>query len=122
MEIAIISDTHMPRGRRRLPEGCIARLRAADLIIHAGDLVEMSVLKELNAYGEVVAVHGEIAQPMRAGALLLDHVAEAGERFDLVPRRRLARATPLAEQVGVLVVDQVEGELVPIAAKEPPRA
>jgi putative phosphoesterase len=60
VEIAIISDTHMPRGRRRLPESCVARLRAADLIIHAGDLVAMSVLDELRSYGDVVAVRGNV--------------------------------------------------------------
>jgi hypothetical protein len=27
-EIAIISDTHLPRGARRLPEAFVARLRA----------------------------------------------------------------------------------------------
>ena len=60
MEIAIISDTHMPRGRRRLPDACIARLKAADLIIHAGDLSAMSVLDELGQYGDVMAVHGNV--------------------------------------------------------------
>jgi uncharacterized protein len=60
VELAIISDTHMPRGARRLPEGCIARLRAAELIVHAGDLIALPVLEELRSYGEVVAVHGNV--------------------------------------------------------------
>jgi hypothetical protein len=60
MQIAIISDTHMPRGERRLPEACVARCRAADLIIHAGDLVRMSVLEDLEVLGRVVAVHGNV--------------------------------------------------------------
>ena len=60
MEIAIISDTHMPRGPRRLPTACVARLRAADLIVHAGDLNTLEVLDELRALGEVVAVHGNV--------------------------------------------------------------
>ena len=30
MQIAVISDTHLPRGNRRLPEDCVARLKAAD--------------------------------------------------------------------------------------------
>jgi hypothetical protein len=29
MRLAIISDTHLPRGSRALPEGCVARPRAA---------------------------------------------------------------------------------------------
>ena len=47
MDIAVISDTHMPQGRRRLPDECIARLQAADLIIHAGDLITLEVLNDL---------------------------------------------------------------------------
>jgi uncharacterized protein len=60
MEIAIISDTHMPRGPRRLPDACLKRLRAADLIIHAGDLMTLAVLEELSSYGHLVAVHGNV--------------------------------------------------------------
>lgn len=58
--IAIIADTHLPRGRRALPEDCVERLRAADLIVHAGDLTTVAVLEELRSYGDVVAVHGNV--------------------------------------------------------------
>ncbi|MGH2886513.1 MAG: metallophosphoesterase family protein [Solirubrobacteraceae bacterium] len=60
MRIAVISDTHMPRGSRRLPEECVRRLGAADLIVHAGDLMRIAVLRELESYGPVVAVHGNV--------------------------------------------------------------
>lgn len=60
MRIAVISDTHLPRGSRRLPEECVRRLEAADLIVHAGDLMRMAVLGELESYGPVVAVHGNV--------------------------------------------------------------
>jgi putative phosphoesterase len=60
VEIAIISDTHMPRGSRALPAACVERLKAADLIVHAGDLVTVGVLEELRAYGEVAAVQGNV--------------------------------------------------------------
>jgi len=56
--IAIISDTHLPRGSRRLPAECVSRLRAADLIIHAGDLTAASLLEQLRSIGEVAAVQG----------------------------------------------------------------
>jgi putative phosphoesterase len=58
--IAIISDTHLPRGDRRLPAACVSRLRAADLIIHAGDLIAVSVLEQLRGFGQVQAVHGNV--------------------------------------------------------------
>lgn len=58
--IAIISDTHLPRGNRTLPAECVSRLRAADLIIHAGDLTTVAVLEQLRGIGEVAAVHGNV--------------------------------------------------------------
>jgi uncharacterized protein len=61
MRIAVISDTHMPRGPRRLPEDCVERLTAADAILHAGDLMELEVLHALQALGPPVhAVRGNV--------------------------------------------------------------
>ncbi len=60
MEIAIISDTHLPKGFRRLPKACLERLRAADAIVHAGDLSTLAVLEQLQSYGRVVAVRGNV--------------------------------------------------------------
>jgi putative phosphoesterase len=62
--VAVIADTHLPRGSRRLPDACVARLRAADLVIHAGDLVSLAFLHELRALGPPVhAVAGNIDEP-----------------------------------------------------------
>jgi putative phosphoesterase len=59
--VAIISDTHLPRGDRKLPAACVERLRSADLILHAGDLLTAGVLAELRALGPPVqAVHGNV--------------------------------------------------------------
>jgi putative phosphoesterase len=59
--IALISDTHLPRGRRRLPDACVERIRAADLLLHAGDISTPEVLDEIEAIGPPVrAVHGNI--------------------------------------------------------------
>ena len=52
--LAIISDTHLPRGSRALPAECVERLRAADLILHAGDLVTADVLADLRSIGPPV--------------------------------------------------------------------
>jgi uncharacterized protein len=60
LRIAVISDTHMPREARRLPEACVQQLRAADLIVHAGDLMRVAVLHELESYAPVIAVHGNV--------------------------------------------------------------
>jgi uncharacterized protein len=59
--IAIISDTHLPRGSRRLPDACVERLEQSDLIVHAGDIATAEVLQDIKAIGpKVVAVHGNV--------------------------------------------------------------
>jgi putative phosphoesterase len=59
--IAAISDTHLPRGRRRLPDSCVERLKQADLILHAGDVSTVEILDEIEQIGPPVkAVHGNV--------------------------------------------------------------
>jgi uncharacterized protein len=78
--LAIISDTHLPRGSRTLPVACVERLRAADLILHAGDFATAGVLADLRALGPPVeAVYGNVD----------DHEVRA-----LLPSARLVEAGP----------------------------
>ncbi len=61
MQLAIISDTHMPRGARAIPPACVERCRAADTILHAGDLIDVAVLGLLRSLGPPVhAISGNI--------------------------------------------------------------
>jgi putative phosphoesterase len=61
MRLAVISDTHLPKGQRRLPERCVELLRSSDLILHAGDISTVAVLEELHGLGApVAAVHGNV--------------------------------------------------------------
>jgi uncharacterized protein len=53
----------MPRGTRRLPRECIERLERADLILHAGDFVALSVLEGLREVAPVEAVVGNMDEP-----------------------------------------------------------
>ena len=79
MRLAIISDTHLPRGRRALPAACVERLRAADAILHAGDLMEATVLRELEALGPPVhAVRGNVDSAELAAHLPLTRIVPAG--------------------------------------------
>jgi uncharacterized protein len=78
MLLAIISDTHLPRGTRVIPDSCLARLRAADAILHAGDLSEASVLAELEALGPPVhAVRGNVDSAELQARLPLTRVVDA---------------------------------------------
>jgi putative phosphoesterase len=77
--VAVISDTHLPRGSRRLPESCIEQLSRADAIIHAGDLSTASFLDELRALGPPVhAVYGNADEPALREILAKELVVEAG--------------------------------------------
>ena len=86
MRLAIISDTHLPRGRRRLPDRCVEELRAADLILHGGDISTGAVLDEIEAIGPpVAAVLGNVDEPALAGRLPGERVVEAdGARIAMV--------------------------------------
>ena len=64
MLVAVISDTHLPRGARRLPEACLEAVGGADLIVHGGDFSAVSVLEELRSLGPPVqAVYGNADEP-----------------------------------------------------------
>jgi putative phosphoesterase len=98
--IAIISDTHMPRGKRRMPEHCIERMRAADLVLHAGDFVALEVLEQIESLGTpVVAVRGnmDVAElqsslpeqvEMEAGGVMIGMVHDAGPAKGRLERMR----------------------------------
>lgn len=70
LRVALLADTHMPRRGTLLPAACVARLRGADLIIHAGDMSDMATLGMLRAFGcPLVAVRGNVEEPAVRAAL-----------------------------------------------------
>jgi len=86
MRIAVIADTHLPRGARRLPDECIERIAAADLLLHAGDFSTLEVLRELEAIRPpVVGVHGNVDSAELRRLLPEERVVEAeGARIAIV--------------------------------------
>jgi uncharacterized protein len=80
-----VADTHLPRGGRRLPDACAAELARADLIVHAGDFVALSVLEELRSLALVEAVYGNMDEPALRESLAEERVVEvAGARIGVV--------------------------------------
>lgn len=70
MLVAILSDTHLPRGTRRLPGLAVERIRTADLLLHAGDISTSAVLEELRSIGPpLIAVHGNVDEREVRGLL-----------------------------------------------------
>jgi putative phosphoesterase len=98
MLIALLADTHLPRGRRALPERALELMRSSDLIIHAGDFVSDQVLAAIEALGPPVhGVHGNMDSPALCKRLPRETLVEAGDaRIGIVHdagpvRGRLAR-------------------------------
>ena len=59
MRVVVLADTHIrDAGRRRLPDAARRELEGADLILHAGDVVEAGLLRCLEELAPVVAVLG----------------------------------------------------------------
>jgi uncharacterized protein len=86
MVIALISDTHLPRGARRLPDACVERIAAADLLLHAGDFSTLETLRELEAIGPpLLGVHGNVDSADVRRLLPEERVVEAeGARIAMV--------------------------------------
>ncbi|MBW3653999.1 MAG: metallophosphatase family protein [Actinobacteria bacterium] len=109
MQLAIVSDTHMPRGARAIPPACLERCAAADAILHAGDLIDVPVLELLRELGPPVhAIHGNV-DSAAVRTLLPDRLELklAGVRVGMthIPgpakgrRERLRRAFPACDAV-----------------------
>jgi len=58
--IGLISDTHVPKRALCVPKKVIDAFANVDFVIHAGDLVELSVIDELEQVAPVLAVHGNM--------------------------------------------------------------
>jgi uncharacterized protein len=108
--LAIISDTHLPRGRRRIPDACLERLAAADAILHAGDFTSEQALREIEAIGPPLhAVHGNVDAPAVRRALPEARVVEAaGARIAMLhdagpSAGRLERMRARFPEAGALV-------------------
>jgi len=57
--LLLLADTHVPKRARELPSEVWAAVEAADVVIHAGDWVEVALLDELEQRAHrLVAVHG----------------------------------------------------------------
>ncbi|RZS64583.1 hypothetical protein EV187_2970 [Agromyces ramosus] len=57
--LLLISDTHVPARARRLPDGVWRAADVADVVVHAGDWVDVATLDALEARAALlVGVHG----------------------------------------------------------------
>jgi putative phosphoesterase len=61
--VGLISDTHVPSRARQIPKEVFAIFNRVDYVVHAGDLVTLSVIDELEQVAPVLAVYGNMDGP-----------------------------------------------------------
>lgn len=86
MRVAVISDTHMPKGDRVLPARCVELCRSADAILHGGDINDLATLQLLQSWGlPVHAVWGNnCTDEVRAAIPKQLEVELAGVRVGMI--------------------------------------
>ena len=81
--LGVVSDTHLYH--KPVPARVLQALQGAELILHAGDIVEMAVLEELEGIAPVVAVAGNMDHGDVMEVLPSQRVVEvAGHRIGLI--------------------------------------
>ena len=97
MKIGVLSDTHIPVAAYELPKNLIEALKGVDLILHAGDLIEYSVIKSLNKIAKTEAVCGNMdslelrkilpqKKVIQAGKFSIGLIHGYGPAFNLINR------------------------------------
>ena len=102
-KIGVISDTHLPWGKRRIPEEVFRLFEGSDLILHAGDFVEAEVIYELEEVAPVRGVLGNcdsselatrlpLTESIAVQGVLMGMIHDSGDRQRR--RMRMSRAFP----------------------------
>ncbi|WP_107654611.1 metallophosphoesterase family protein [Nocardia suismassiliense] len=86
MRLLIMSDTHVPKRARDLPEQLWRAVDEADVVVHAGDWVEVGLLDRLEARGKrLIGVYGNNdGPPLRARLPEIARAELAGVRLAVV--------------------------------------
>ena len=85
MLIGLISDTHIPDRRMKLPQKVMETFENVDLILHAGDVTSKSVIEELETIAPVIAVEGNMDRVAGDVDLPLSQVIEVeGHKIGII--------------------------------------
>lgn len=64
MRIGVVADTHISSARGEIPKEILSEFQKVEMIVHAGDLVNLSVLDKLRRVCKnIKAVQGNMDQP-----------------------------------------------------------
>ncbi|GGW22529.1 metallophosphoesterase family protein [Streptomyces xantholiticus] len=79
MRLLLTSDTHVPARARRLPAKLMESVREADVVIHAGDWIDVATLDLFESWSaRLLAVHGNNDGPELRARLPEVALAELG--------------------------------------------
>jgi hypothetical protein len=67
--VGVISDTHVPDRAKKIPDRVFKVFQNVDFIVHAGDLVQLSVIDDLEQLAPVLVVSGNMDGPEIQGKL-----------------------------------------------------
>ncbi|HST65154.1 MAG TPA: metallophosphoesterase [Mycobacteriales bacterium] len=86
MRIVVLADTHVPKRAKDLPAEVWTAVEAADVVVHAGDWVDVSLLDALEARAtRLIGVFGNNDGPaLRARLPEVARATLAGVRFAVV--------------------------------------
>lgn len=108
MDVLVLADTHIKRGSSRaLPPKVLTMAGAADVILHAGDVVIAEVLEQLALYAPVHAVLGNNDHELSGHLPETLEIELAGVRVGMVHdsgtakgrEQRMASAFPQVDMV-----------------------
>jgi putative phosphoesterase len=86
LSLVVMADTHIPKRARDLPAELWAAVDSADVVVHAGDWVDLATYERLSARcGDLVAVYGNNDGPeLRERMPEVARFERGGIRFALV--------------------------------------
>lgn len=105
MKIAVLSDTHS----LILPKVMLEAFKKTDLIIHAGDVCDIDVLKQLQAIKPVKAVHGNMCDaPLKKKLPLRDIVEAEGVRIGITHGHVGETRDAMSNALALFAMDKVD--------------
>ena len=85
MRLLLIADTHVPRRAKALPRAVLDEIDRADVTVHAGDWVDVSLVDELSSRTRLIGCYGNNDGPdVRARLPEVARAELAGVRLAVV--------------------------------------